>query len=89
MMKQLSTLAAIALLTLIMSIGGAVAEQATKPATGTTAKPTGLETRVEKRILGRGDSWQRFEAPRPLYRDRSEKLWRPSTGDIKLRRAGD
>ena len=88
-MKQLSVFAAAGLLALVMSTGAAVAEQATKPTTSTTAKPTGLETRVEKKILGRGESWQRFEPPRPLYRDRSEKLWRPSTGDIKLRRAGD
>ncbi|WP_147385697.1 hypothetical protein [Oleomonas cavernae] len=88
-MKQLSTIAAAGLLALAMSTSVAAAEQATKPTTGTTAKPTGLETRVEKKLLGRSDSWQRFEPPRPLYRDRSEKLWRPSTGDIKLRRAGD
>lgn len=88
-MKRLLTLTFFSLVALAMP-GAASAEQATKPTTTTTtAKPTGLETRVEKRIQGRGDSWQRFEAPRPLYRDRSEKLWRPSTGDIKLRRAGD
>lgn len=55
----------------------------------TIQRPAGTETRLERRLEGRKDSWQRFEQPRPFYRDNSERVWKPTTGDIKLRRAGD
>ncbi len=82
-MKQSIAIAMLALM--VLGPAALAAESGTKTLPATPP----ADTRVDRNLDGRKDSWQRFEPPRPFYRDRSERVWKPTTGDIKLRRAGD